>query len=324
VVFNRSVFRTRKILVIALISIFSLSVFSSGNISAVASTNSAWKSTTNYPIEINGESCVPYSGYIYCVDGYTNGPYTNAVYFAQISSSGVGAWGSTTNYPIALRHLSCAVDSGYIFCVGGLDNNENAREAAYYAQISSSGVGSWKATTRYPVPVEGASCAVSSGYIYCVAGENNTMRDTKYVNYAPVSSNGIGSWKSTAEYPFRAFTSCVAFSSHLYCVGGYASSRAYYARLSSSGLDSWRSTSSYPVRVAGESCVVSSGYIYCVGGSSNSVYYARLSDSGIGRWKSAANYPIAVYAESCSQYASHIYCVGGINSSGFTSDVFYL
>jgi len=140
----------------------------------------AWTAATSYPTSIALQSCAIYSGYIYCVGGYTVG-FTSAVYYATVSSSGVGAWTSTTSYPTNIAEQSCAIYSGYIYCVAG-NAGFGATSAVYYATVSSSGVGAWTSTTSYPTTVDFQACATSSGYIYCVGGDFNA------VYYTPISS----------------------------------------------------------------------------------------------------------------------------------------
>src|SRR5438105_1590344 len=65
----------------------------------------SWTATTSYPTAISGESCTTAGGYIYCVSGINGslGPRpTDSVYYAPLSSSGVGPWTKTTNYPVGV------------------------------------------------------------------------------------------------------------------------------------------------------------------------------------------------------------------------------
>ena len=70
-------------------------------------------------------------------------PPDDAVYFAPISSSGVGAWTSTTTYPSDAQDLPCAISGGYVYCVGGTTNYSfpghttvpGYTNAVYYAQV---------------------------------------------------------------------------------------------------------------------------------------------------------------------------------------------
>ena len=75
--------------------------------------------TTNpYPVPIERESCVTNSGLIYCVGGNSPSP-TSAVFFAPITSSGVGPWTSTTSYPFPITSQSCVARTSSVYCVGG-------------------------------------------------------------------------------------------------------------------------------------------------------------------------------------------------------------
>jgi hypothetical protein len=64
-----------------------------------------WSSTTGYPIAMYKQSCAVYSNTIYgntiyCVTGNTGSSVQN-VYYAPISSTGVGTWSSVVSYPLA-------------------------------------------------------------------------------------------------------------------------------------------------------------------------------------------------------------------------------
>jgi len=105
-----------------------------------------WANTTNYPASsIDEQSCAINSGDIYCVGGF-EGPttryLTNAVYYAEVSSSGVRAWDSTASYPPATIFFeSCAPASAYIVCVGGGAGDSSgavgSTSAVYYDQVSA-------------------------------------------------------------------------------------------------------------------------------------------------------------------------------------------
>jgi hypothetical protein len=91
----------------------------------------AWTRTTSYPFAISGQFCGVFGGYMYCVTGATSGGgLVAAVYYAPISSSGVGAWTRTTNYPNYQWKISCAISGGYIYCVGAIG------WTVYYAPIT--------------------------------------------------------------------------------------------------------------------------------------------------------------------------------------------
>lgn len=205
-----------------------------------------WSSTTAYPIPIDSHYCVASFGYVYCVGGVneTDGTnadstYSNSVWYAPLSSSGIGSWSHSTPYPENVYLPSCFAASGFIYCLGGADNNGNALSTDYYAALSSAGVGTWTGTTAYPLQASGQACAISSGYIYCVGGQEGQNSYTNAVYYAPVSSQGIGTWKQAGSYPLSVGTTCVISSGYMYCVGGFDGSSVgennavYYAALAS-------------------------------------------------------------------------------------------
>ena len=99
-----------------------------------ASGVGAWTSTTSLPTvtistpegNFTGptqvDSCAVSGGYIYCttaVSSFAGNQPAAPVYFASLSSSGIGAWTATTAYPLTVQYLSCAASNGYIYCVGG-------------------------------------------------------------------------------------------------------------------------------------------------------------------------------------------------------------
>jgi hypothetical protein len=302
--------------------------------SSVASSSAspavlAWSPSVSYPTSIWTQSCVESGGYIYCVGGLT-GPNTvtdaaSAVYYAPISSSGVGNWTSTTSYPTSIRSESCVTETSTIYCVGGYAGSILS-DAVYYAPLSSSGVGPWANTTSYPFPLWLTSCVTSSSGIYCVGGgtSGSALSSSDAVYFAPFSSSGIGQWVSTTSYPAGVKQqSCVASGTEIYCVGGYLSTNVYYATLFPSGVGKWANTTGYPFTVGANlaSCVVIGEEVFCVGGHtgpnvSSDVYHALISTSGIGQWLNSTNYPVGVFGQSCVVSGGQIYCVGGETASG--------
>lgn len=100
-----------------------------------------WASTTTYPVASVGPSCVISSGYIYCVGGETAGgqspTFTNFVYFAQISTAGIGPWMQGPSYPRNVG-TSCVTSKGNIYCVGGFDESSAGLDGVVnYASLSS-------------------------------------------------------------------------------------------------------------------------------------------------------------------------------------------
>jgi hypothetical protein len=208
-------------------------------------TVGGWTATTVYPIPVDTQSCVTNSGYVYCVGGENetdglagNAQNSSSVWFAPLSSSGIGNWSLTTPYPAGIYFPLCYASEGYIYCLGGADINNNAVASIYYASLSSSGVGTWMQATAYPEAVSAQSCVIVSSVIYCVGGEGTSGAYTDSVYYASVSSTGIGAWKSGETYPDTVATDCSVVSGYVYCMGGQDDSSSgitaavYFASLS--------------------------------------------------------------------------------------------
>jgi hypothetical protein len=305
-------------------------------------TSGAWTLGSPYPAVADGvrgitdQTCLNQSSTIYCIGGTgNNGTTLDNVYSASVSSSGMSAWKPQAPYPIPSTLISCATYDGNAYCVGGITGNGSSiTDAAYFAPLTSAGIGSWQSTTPYPDPIAGASCTASSGYIYCVAGENATG-GSSYIPvtnnsawYAQISSSGIGTWQKTTAYPHGIqFPVCTATATDFYCFGGYNSNsigvdNVFYASLTSSGIGQWKNTTSYPLPLEGEFCVADSGDVICVGGSPNSnslnatqaVYYAPITAIGLGTWQQGPSYPVPINTY-CAFAAGNIYCIGGLSSS---------
>lgn len=142
--------------------------------SPLSSGLTSWTSTTAYPYAVNSEGCLVQDDTVYCVAGNEESglpqyPVDN-VYYAQLSSSGIGPWFQTTAYPKALSSLSCVLYSGSIYCAGGFNLDEISSDNVYVGTISSSGISGWTNSTAYPNPFDVSSCVMDYSSMYCVAG----------------------------------------------------------------------------------------------------------------------------------------------------------
>ena len=249
----------------------------------------AWARLPDYPTGIAGQSCVAYSGYVYCVGGLqaastatSESEVTSAVYFAPLTASGMGPWTRAADYPFGVYDQSCAVMQGYVYCVGGVGSNSSIVSAVEYAQLSPSGISRWMTATSYPVVVAAESCSGYAARLYCVGGLNAT-------------SIAVGS--------------------------------VYDGSLNGSQLG-WTEDTVYPTPVAGQSCLVQYPGLYCIGGlnstsyATRSVYFSYLNDTHLN-WIGSAAYPVDVQGQACVTYASQIYCIGGYDGTEFIASVFF-
>ena len=319
----------RASLVLLLVATFVGSASSQGVAVYGESLGSQWNATTSYPTAILNSGCVVDSGYVYCVAGRTavGGSGIDLVYYARLSSSGVGQWASTTRYPTTMDVPSCSASLDYVYCIGGWNGSKITADV-YYARLSSNGVSSWNSTAKYPFPVEDQSCTTDSDYIYCVGGFNGTSSTSASYYSRLLPSGGInGTWVPGGSYPAGiGYPDCVAASGYIYCIGGYNhgnTNEAYYAPFSSNGVGSWNQTTSYPGPTSGSSgevCVVYSAYVYCSLHGGSSFYFSQLSSKGLGSWNSTTSYPMNDQFQSCVAYSSSLYCIGG-NAANATSSV---
>ena len=297
---------------------------------ASAESLGQWTKTTNYPVALNGVSCVTLSATIVCVGGLGGGGNSHSqVYYATVGASGIGSWSAGQAYPTAIDSASCVNATAGVYCVGG-ENGSTVLDDVYFGAASSSGVGSWSSEVAYPSSLAAVSCVGYSGDIYCVGGFDNNGDEVSSTYYASISS-GLTSWTGTTQYPLAVDSaSCMVYAGDIYCVAGETEngsnqnspiSNVYYAPLSSSGIGQWTAALSYPTALAAPSCVSYSGYLYCVGGfdsnqySSTDAYFGSASPSGVGSWSNATPYPVPIDTASCVTYRGYIYCVSGTSDT---------
>jgi hypothetical protein len=243
-----------------------------------------WVRTTDYPIGIEDESCIASAGDIYCVGGDVgpNGRIIADVFYASLSSSGIGQWTRTTAYPYPVVPR-CTTDSSYIYCIGPHLNGTSYTNTTdtYFALLSASGVGAW---TELPsVPSNPVGCSTSDGIIYCFGDGGcpplppNTCSGPAY--YAPLALSGFSSWTRTTGLPTAVYAAYVETDSHEY----FFASPTLVAGLTSNGIGNWTTTTTYPASLFPTNCVANVLYIYCIGGVIPSqgtifpnVYYARV------------------------------------------------
>jgi hypothetical protein len=287
-----------------------------------------WKPTADYPLAAATcagsapnlycaeQTCVASSGYVYCVGGDTD-----STYFSAVSSTGLGPWKATAHYPVAAWGQSCVIDANVIYCVGGRVGGWDAgastsTASAYFAPVSSTGVGDWAATTDFPT-ADVSGCVASGGYIYCLG-------DTSY--YAPLTASGIGTWAPTQGPPTRT-QGCTAAGGYIYCYGGGSCpprgpgsdcySPSYYAPVTATGIGPWKTTTPLPTAVSAS--VVSAGsLVYYL---SIPVFAASVSSSGIGAWETTTNYPRSSYPSGCFSTADYVYCANPSTSSSYFAQV---
>jgi hypothetical protein len=145
-----------------------------------------WTTATNrIPQNIQDHVTVVANGYVYVIGGWDsfNLAYTTSSYYAKLNSDGsLGTWNTTTNVPGGqLIKMRGVVANGYVYLLGGTTDSSgtgytSALSTIYYAKLNSDGsLGTWTTNSQSlpnPVFLEGA--VEANGYIYTLAGDDNT------------------------------------------------------------------------------------------------------------------------------------------------------
>ncbi len=255
----------------------------------------AWIGTNAYPLPVDYSSCSIYSGYIYCVGGYTSSYQTVSYYAPIFGTGGIGAWTATTSYPTAIAYQSCVpYASGAInniYCVGGYTGSAFQTHSYYAPMLGSGGLGVWTASGTTTASSEWPACVVGSTAIYCV---NGAYSGNKIQSSIIQSSGAFGSWVTSANtYPWMGSyvnPICVTDSTDIYCIAGSNNAglginNDYWASIVGSGVvGTWSAPAltSYPANTYFQMCTTYNGNAYCIGGvpTYTSVYYAPLSALG--------------------------------------------
>lgn len=235
--------------------------------------------------------------------------FTSKVFYAQLSSSGVGPWTETTDYGAASGttgsggipgfQISCVSSGGYIYCVG----NSGGTSKVYYAQLSSSGVGPWTETTDYGattgnsgtggLQIGATACVADAGYIYCIGG-TMAFNPVSDVFYATLSSSGVGAWTESTDYGASSGSTgsggepvfgadCVLYSPYVICLGGQTTghmttAHVYYGK--DEEILGWIITDDYVGPTYWDDCISALGYIFCWGQGSVYGWSAPIQTTG--------------------------------------------
>ncbi len=182
-----------------------------------------WTASTPFPHVTGVPQCMTDSGYIYCISRNSDSPTLDA-YYAPISSSGVGTWTATVAPPTGTA--GCSAIGGYAYCFGGGNCPpdgpvSDCYSPSYFAPLTASGIGTWKATSELPT-AGFADYATAGSYIYYLSIP---------VFFASVSADGIGPWETTTNYPDSTYPSaCFSSGDYLYCASPIANG-SYFAQV---------------------------------------------------------------------------------------------
>ena len=134
----------------------------------------------------------------------------------------------------------------------------NRSNSVWYANLSSSGIGSWSSTTAYPSGVFFPGC-FGAGRLHLLRRRPGLVRERicRRPTIAAVSPYGLGPWTAstgisdTGQGPvLRDSHDRTSTASAGLAAGGTSTDAVYYAGLSPSGIGAWQQGGSYPTDLA--------------------------------------------------------------------------
>jgi hypothetical protein len=340
----------------------------SGGISGVVESLQVYNNYSGSPLSYStaannigtdsiGGRAVVSGGYIYYAGGCTSltctvGTDSAAVYYAPVSSNGdIATWAATTSMGTNRAYFGLTAYGGYMYAIGGSNQTTTAlatTEHAFICDGTATGgctagggnvgkLGTWTADTSMGAGNERADFGFSmfNGYVYVVAGSNNSGTLQTSVFHALLSSGTIGSWTTTdtaITAPARSGAVLVAYGQSLFLAGGIDVSNNYlldtqYVNITGTGaIGTWANGTSLPQPVRQGAGFAANGYLYIFGGRSNTTActtntyvapiggYAPGSTSrfGIGNWsQTVVAYSDARFGLAAAYGPGKAYLLGG-------------
>lgn len=260
----------------------------------------AWSSTTMYPLSsIQNHSCIENFGYVFCFAGDQGTTPTDAVYFARLSSTGIGAWTATVRYFGPADQLSCTSLASKVYCVGG-NFNGSPTYAVFFAALTTSnqaggiGIGYWD-SSGYPTLIDQESCVSvqDMSFIWCIGGE--TKHSTNFDMFTNAVYSGI------TDPP----------TSSLYAATQGTSGSSYYDTFISAsvsrGTFTWGGFYGSLASMGASLCTAAPGnFELVVRNPDNAISHIRLLP---GSWPTAWNSPggLTMMSPTCSVAGSTLY-----------------
>jgi hypothetical protein len=305
--------------------------------------------TCTSPIVINNSLYIIAGGDTYPdyspVNAGTNyAPVANC-YQVNIDSTTGAVTGFTliNNLPKALVAGTVVASADYVYYLGGLDFAGSINDVVYQCPITSTGLGTWVATTTMlPDPFFYGNAFLTSSGIYTVGGIDGAAGATgsSQINYIPIQNNVLLTWNKRYTLPTVLSNGAVVENSgYIYVIGGYTTgagtpSNAVYASYynQQNGLGSWNGVPSLPVALQDIAAISLNGYIYVFGGYNgtaavNTIYQGTIDTTTnlVSSWTELTIVlPYVVGAMAICATATNIYLIGGWNqgtNSGVSSTI---
>ncbi len=100
-----------------------------------------WAEATPYPNPVYDQACTASTGYLFCIGGYgANAMTVNSLFYAQITTNGLGAWEKGPAYPYETIRSTVLVSYGDdLYVIGGYqDLGSVASDRVFYTSIGTS------------------------------------------------------------------------------------------------------------------------------------------------------------------------------------------
>lgn len=251
-------------------------------------TVGTWNTSPNaLPSARISASTVAYGGYMYVFGGSSSA----TGYSAKLNADGTtGPWRTLSNaMPAFKNYVDAVVSNGYMYMIGGESTGPARSSVVYYTKLNGDGTtGAWQtAANTLPQANNYNSVVSANGYIYVIAGEENTGNKATTYRSKIATDGTVGAWTTlSSNLPQNLDSvSAVINNGYVYVFGGFrtaAINNVYYAKVNTDGtFGAWNtSTNTLPNPRYALSTVVANGYAYAIGGSNgtyqSTVYHARL------------------------------------------------
>ena len=133
-----------------------------------------WCVTTSLPSGAGayGANAVAYGGNIYLMNGLdSTSTGRNSVYFAPLSSGGIGSWTPTSSTLLAGYQSVAFAANGYVYLMGGAFGGACSNLTQYAPFLSNGHLGNWQSTTAIPTGRNEAFGAYYQGEAYFIGGQ---------------------------------------------------------------------------------------------------------------------------------------------------------
>lgn len=276
----------------------------------------------------------PKVGTVYVFGGATDAGAVAAVLAADIHADGtLGAWTSMTALPKPRTYGAAVVGQGFVAIVGGSEGGVYA-PSTLVSSIGSNGLGGWSALGQFAIPRVRHAAALANDRLYVLGGTDATGASTADVQVAPVSTNAVGAWASTASLPLpRSRIAVASTSKFVYVFGGSDAANMAVVDVNRAAiaidgtLGAFEAQPALPgARTHAQANVVTPGHILVTGGenvANNAIVYDIDAMVGsLGAPRSTLPLPQPTDHHAMVSFGSHVYVIGGFrNTSVRLADV---